>query len=71
MSVKYGILKKQILATLEAQSIVFNGQKHFKLGTSMRWFIYLTELSKIYCVTSFHMKKSHVMTEIHVGLIVQ
>ena len=63
MNVKYGILKKQMLNLLEKQSMVSNGKNHFKIWTSMTWFIYLIELSKIYYVISFHMKQSHVMIE--------
>ena len=56
MCVKYDILKKQMLVILEKLSMVSNGKNHFKIWTSMTWFIYLAELSKIYYVISFHMK---------------
>ena len=47
----------------------FQWEKSFMKVNDM--FIYLIELLKIYYVISFNMKQSHVMREIHLGLIVQ
>ena len=63
--------KKAKKKLIEKQSMVSNGKNRFKKWTSMTWFIYLIELSKIYYVISFHMKQLHVMTEMYLGLIVQ
>ena len=49
----------------------FQWEKSFQNMNVNDMFIYLIELSKIYYVISFHMKQSHVTTEIHLGLIVQ
>ena len=49
----------------------FHEKNHFKIQTSMTYFIYLTELSKTYYVISFHNNQSHMMMEIHLGLIIQ
>ena len=39
--------KKQILTILENKLMVSDGKNHFKILTSLIWFNYLVELSKI------------------------
>ena len=65
MGVMYSILKKQMLTISEKHLIVSIGKNHLKY--KRHWFIYSIELSKIYYIILFLMKKSHVMTEIHLG----
>ena len=48
----------------------FQWEKSFQNMNVNDMFIYLIELSKIYYKILFRMNQSHVMTEIHLGLMV-
>ena len=70
-TVKHGIIRRLRPIKLERQSNSLLGTDHLKIYTLMTWNFYLTEPSKIFFQTTFHMELSSVMTKINLGLIIK